>query len=122
MYGKFGKPSSHLQPTHDLGVSSLKPKLLTDSECSKSIQGMEKILLQRLLIRKELKIQSMLARLEEQEQIIESLKGRLKKAESNQTTVLVTSALETVAEALKHCFGFIWGLLCGLAFYSSQVY
>merc|ERR1712179_788105 len=104
-------------PTQDCDVGSLKPKILTDSENARSIQYMEKILLQRLLIRKELKIQSMQQHLEQQKLLIEDMNDRLKKAKILKTTALWTKSVET----LVHCFGIIWGLLCRITFHSSQV-
>ena len=105
-------------PTQACDVASLKPKILTDSENARSIQYMEKILLQRLLIRKELKIQSMQQRLEQQKLLIEDMNDRLKKAKIHKTTSLWTKSVET----LVHCFGIIWGLMCRITFHSSQVH
>ena len=113
--------SSNSPPTQDCDVASLKPKILTDSENARSIQYMEKILLQRLLIRKELKIQSMLQRLEQQKLLIEEMNDKIKKAKIHETPSLWTKSVETVTETLDHCFRIIWGLLCRLTFYSSQV-
>ena len=112
---------NHSSFTQDCEVASLKPKILSDSECTRSIQYMEKILLQRLLIRKELKIQSMQLRLEEQKLLIEDMNVKLKKAENNKTVSLWTKSFLTVTETLYQCFGILWGLLSRLAYHSSQV-
>ena len=56
----LGEP--HIKATEDLGTLSFKPKVLMDSESTCSIEIMEKMLLTRLLTRKELKIKSMLQR------------------------------------------------------------
>ena len=113
--------SSHLSSAQDCEVSSLKPEILSDTECTRSIQYMEKILLQRLLIRKELKIQSMLLRLEEQKLLIDDMNDKQKKADIDKTVSLWTKSVKSVTETLDNCFGIIWGLLCRLTFYSSQV-
>ena len=70
---------------------------------------MEKIFLQRLLISKELKIQSMILRFEEQKLLIDDMNDKLKKTDIKKTASLWTKSVKSVTETLENCFGIIWG-------------
>jgi hypothetical protein len=127
MAGKYescddsGLGESHAMASEDLGTLSFKPKVLIDSESTCSIEYMEKMLMKRLLTRKELKIKSMLQRLEEQELLIADLRDKVKIVEGNQANTLVLRTVRSAAQFLTTGSGLIWRFLCGLAFYSCQV-
>ena len=127
MAGKYdpcdalGLGESHVKASEDLGTLSFKPRTLMDSESTCSIELMETMLLKRLLTKKELKIKSMLQRLEEQEHLIEDLRDKVTIVEGNQANTLVIRTVRSAAQFFTTGSGLIWRFLCGLAFYSCQV-
>eukprot|EP00091_Calanus_sinicus_P016778 TRINITY_DN36337_c0_g1_i1.p1 TRINITY_DN36337_c0_g1~~TRINITY_DN36337_c0_g1_i1.p1 ORF type:complete len:189 (-),score=34.23 TRINITY_DN36337_c0_g1_i1:36-578(-) len=117
-----GLGTQDIKVSDNLDSVSFKPKILMDSESTCSIEFMEKMLLKRLLTKKELENKSMHQRLEEQELLIQDLKDKVSNAEVNQNDTFGLKTVRSAAQFLTTGSGLIWRFLCGLAFYSYQVF